>query len=289
MIKLPCQILILFTAISAVSTVSGQDNLPPVKKEDLHLFLLAGQSNMAGRGTVESQDQKAHPRVYVLTKEKTWKPAVDPLHFDKSVAGVGLGKTFGEILAEANPDVIIGLIPCAVGGSPIESWKPGGYHSQTKSHPYDDCLDRVSSVLEQGTLKAILWHQGESDSNSLRSPVYRQSLHELIERFRNKFESADLPFIVGQMGQFAERPWDEHRELVDQVHQSLPAEVENTAFVSSDELNHRGDKVHFDSASYREFGRRYAAAYTELYSPKSKTEPRRLLRRMRSLKLGPKR
>ena len=84
MIKLPCQILILFTAISAVSTVSGQDNLPPVKKEDLHLFLLAGQSNMAGRGTVESQDQKAHPRVYVLTKEKTWKPAVDPLHFEKS-------------------------------------------------------------------------------------------------------------------------------------------------------------------------------------------------------------
>ena len=91
------------------------------------------------------------------------------------------------------------------------------------------------------------------------------------------------------MGQFAERPWDEHRELVDQVHQSLPAEVENTAFVSSDELNHRGDKVHFDSASYRELGRRYAAAYAELYSPKSKTEPRRLLRRMRSLKLGPKR
>ena len=87
--------------------------LPP--KEKFHLFLLVGQSNMAGRGTLEEQDKKPHARVLMLNKAGEWVPAVDPLHFDKPAAGVGLGKTFATLIAEANPDVTIGLIPCAVG------------------------------------------------------------------------------------------------------------------------------------------------------------------------------
>ena len=104
-----------------VLPVMGQGELALPEKADFHLYLLAGQSNMAGRGKISSQDKVAHPRVFVLTKANQWEPAVDPLHFDKSVAGVGLGKTFGEVIADANPNVVIGLIPCAVGGSPIES------------------------------------------------------------------------------------------------------------------------------------------------------------------------
>ena len=45
------------------------------------------------------------------------QPAVEPLHFDKpKIVGVGLGLAFGKAMAEAEPDVTIGLIPCAVGG-----------------------------------------------------------------------------------------------------------------------------------------------------------------------------
>ena len=36
-------------------------NLPT--KEKFHLFLLIGQSNMAGRGIIEAQDRIPHPRV----------------------------------------------------------------------------------------------------------------------------------------------------------------------------------------------------------------------------------
>lgn len=227
-----------------------------------HLFLLAGQSNMAGRGKVEPQDRQPHERVLMLDKSGKWVPAVDPLHFDKpNVVGVGLGKSFGIAYAEAHPGITVGLVPCAVGGSPISAWQPGGYHSQTKSHPYDDTLARMSVALKSGTLKGILWHQGESDSKAGLSEVYEQKLHELIARLRSELGSPQVPFIAGQMGQFEERPWNDHRRRVDAAQQALPTLVPRTGFVSSDRLKHRGDEVHFDSESYRELGRRYYRVY----------------------------
>jgi len=60
-------------------------------------FLLVGQSNMAGCGTVEAQDKTPHPRVLMLNMADAWVPAIDPLHFDKPAAGVGLGKTFATL------------------------------------------------------------------------------------------------------------------------------------------------------------------------------------------------
>ena len=139
---------------------------PKIPREKFHLFLLVGQSNMAGRGKVAEGDRKPHPRVLMLSREKKWVPAVDPMHFDKPrMVGVGLGRTFGIAVAEGDPGIHVGLIPCAVGGSPIRSWEPGGYHGQTKSHPWDDSLARARAALRDGTLKGILWHQGESDSN----------------------------------------------------------------------------------------------------------------------------
>jgi hypothetical protein len=86
-------------------------------------------------------------------------------------------------------------------------------------------------------------------------------LHRLIARMRLDFKSPNLPFIVGQLGQFEERPRDEARQLVDSVLRSLPDRVPHTGFASSDGLRHGGDEIHFDSASLREFGHRYFAAY----------------------------
>ncbi|MEQ9410177.1 MAG: sialate O-acetylesterase [Fuerstiella sp.] len=241
---------------------------PPTDASRFHLFLLAGQSNMAGRGRVEDVDREIHPRVLMLNKQLQWVPAQDPLHFDKpSIVGVGPGRTFAADYARQHPDVVIGLIPCAVGGSPITAWQPGGFHSSTETHPWDDALPRIREAQKQGVLKGILWHQGESDSNAKAAPAYQRRLHTLIERFRSELQSPDLPFIAGQMGQFAERPWDEHRHLVDAAHRGLPEHIRLTGFASSDGLQHKGDKVHFDAASCRELGHRYFAAYQQVTLP----------------------
>ena len=44
----------------------------------------------------------------------------------------------------------------------------------------------------------------------------------------------------------------------------LPNQVSNTAVVVSSGLKHKGDDVHFDTASLREFGKRYAKAMKAL-------------------------
>jgi hypothetical protein len=38
--------------------------------------------------------------------------------------------------------------------------------------------------------------------------------------------------------------------------------------VSAEGLKHKGDKIHFDSASFRELGKRYAEAFLRLRSAK---------------------
>ncbi len=255
--------LVFLCALLFANIAAAQEaKLPP--REKFHLFLLVGQSNMAGRGTVEAQDKTPHPRVLMLNKAETWVPAVDPLHFDKAAAGVGIGKTFATLYAEAHPGITVGLIPCAVGGSPIDSWRPGEFYKPTNSHPWDDAIRRAHVAQKSGTLTGILWHQGESDSNEKLAPGYEAKLHDLIARMRKELEVPDAPFIVGQMGKFAESPWNEAKLQVDKAHQDLPKKVQRTAFASAEGLKHRGDKVHFDSPSFREFGKRYFAAFQSL-------------------------
>lgn len=253
----------------AVSRAVAQDppatTPPPVAAEQLDLFLLVGQSNMAGRGELAAEDRVAPPRVLALNDQGAWVPAIDPLHFDKPAAvGVGLGRTFGIEIAQTSPQVTVGLIPCAVGGSPIDAWTPGTHYPPTNSHPWDDAIRRARLAMRSGQLKGILWHQGESDAQPGLADAYQAKLDDLIARFRKELGDENLPFIVGQMGQFPEKPWDEAKRRVDRAHRELPTRVRHTAFVSSDGLTHKGDEVHFDAAGYRELGRRYAQAYREL-------------------------
>ena len=255
--------LVFLCALLFANLAAAQNSALPAK-EKFHLFLLVGQSNMAGRGTVEEQDRTPHPRVLMLDKADAWVPAIDPLHFDKSAAGVGLGKTFATLYAAAHPGITVGLIPCAVGGSPIDVWKPGAFYTATKSHPWDDAIRRAQLALKSGTLTGILWHQGESDSTEKLAPGYEGKLHDLIARMRKELAAPEVPFVVGQMGKFAEAPWNDARVQVDKVHQDLPKKVKRTAFASAEGLKHRGDKIHFDSPSLREFGKSYFAAFQSL-------------------------
>jgi hypothetical protein len=260
-----CSSLDLPNAAAEAAAAESSPKPAAAAPQQLHLFLLVGQSNMAGRGQVEPADRVPIPHVFSLDAHGEWVPAVDPLHWDKPIAGVGLARSFAVEYLKRHPGANVGFIPAACGGSPISTWLPGAYFDGTSSHPYDDALARARKALSRGTLKGILWHQGESDRSPSLAPHYEAALTDLIGRFRRELQAPGVPFVIGQLGQFAGAgPWDASGLEVDRAQRSVAVKVPFSAFVSSDQLTSHADNLHFDAASLREFGKRYAAAFASI-------------------------
>ena len=240
----------LFAVLSAVALRGA------ATPDHLELFLLIGQSNMAGRAPVTPEDRVPHPRVFMLTQDRTWAPAVDPLHFDKpDIAGVGLGSTFGRVVADAEPKTVVGLIPAAFGGTSLDQWAPGG-------KLYRDAVDRTREAMKHGRLAGILWHQGESDSAKDKAATYAARFNRFIAQLRADLNAPDVPVVVGEIGRFGG-----NTEAINAAIASLPETVPHCGFVSSEGLKDKGDHLHFDRASLHELGRRYAAAWMRLAHP----------------------
>jgi len=257
--------VLLCAAVLAAERHAGSLAAARGQATPMQIFLLIGQSNMAGRAGVEPADRVPHARVRMLDRDARWVPAVDPMHFDKpAVAGVGPGRAFGLALVDADSTSEIGLVPAAVGGSPIEAWRPGEHYLPTDSHPWDDAIRRARVAMAAGTLRGILWHQGEADATPERAPLYAERLHALVRRLRTTLDAPEVPFLAGQIGHFADVPWTDAHVMVDAAHRALSQHVPHTAYVSAEYLTHQGDGVHFDAVSARLLGRRYAEAWTRL-------------------------
>jgi|GEM_PF-156850 len=240
--------------------------------DNFHLYLLIGQSNMAGRGAVTLEYASiSHPRVKMLNKDNEWVTAKHPLHFDKpSVVGVGPGLEFAIKMAEANPDITIGLIPSAVGGTGIDLWQPVGYDSVTDTHPYDDALIRAKRAMLSGVMKGILWHQGEGNSGSSYA-TWPAKVKELVNRLRLEFGNEKLPFIIGELGYY--------RSTSANINNLLPQlilEVPYTAIASAQDLL-SFDGTHFDSPSATTLGERYVQQILNVQQSIANTLPVKLI------------
>ena len=253
----------LFTLISfcAMSQTNNESPKTDVMDSSFDLYLLIGQSNMSGRGYITGKFiTEGNPNVFMLTKENQWVPAKNPLHFDKpKIVGVGPGLSFGIAMEKANPKHKIGLIPCAVGGTSIDTWKPGGYDEHTKTHPYDDMILHLQAAIKSGVLKGVLWLQGESDSKPEKAALYLPKLETLIKELRSVSGNPDLPFVAGQLGRYREE-----FQNINKVLKDLPAQVPYTAIASSKGLTDRGDKTHFTSESQEKMGQRMAKEMRKL-------------------------
>ena len=161
-------------------------------------------------------------------------------------------------------EIPVGSVLTMGGGSPISAWRPGQYFDQTKSNPWDDSIAAAKTAMKDGKLKAILWHQGESDAGPKDSPLHEERLTDLITRFRKELDAPDLPFIIGQLGRFPARPWNKDREAIDAAHKAVAAKMKNVAFVPIEDPESVGDNLHFDTATLRRFAQGYADAYLEI-------------------------
>ena len=247
-------------------TISAKDLNANSTKENFHLYLLMGQSNMAGRGKVEAIDTLTHPRVFMLDKAEHWVLAKDPLHFDKPGAGTGLGLTFGKIMANDDSDIKVGLIPTAVGGSSINAWFADSIHRQTNSYPYNDMIRRAKKAMESGTLKGIIWHQGESDSNSEQGvKEYTQKFEAMLDSLKSDLGISSIPVVMGEIGYFF-YPKAKFAEDMNGVIHQISNSNDCIGLVTAEGLNHKGDQTHFDADSYHSLGVRYASEMLKLQS-----------------------
>lgn len=220
---------------------------------------------MAGRGRLAARDLVPHKRVVALGKMNGWIPAADPLHFDKPVAGVGLGLTFGKTMAAADRSARVGLVPCARGGTSVTWWQKDAAAHPLFGSIYQDTLHRMKIARRAGTLKGVLWHQGESDM--ARPERYEELLVRFIADLRRDLEAPETPFVVGLLGMWREQDpkQAEGAKRINAILRGLPGEVNHCAVVDSEGLVNKPDDVgHFDAPSLREFGRRYAEAVRKL-------------------------
>nr|GLL44816.1 probable carbohydrate esterase At4g34215 [Ipomoea trifida] len=135
---------------------------------------------MAGRGNMHKNERNetvwdgvtpneclSNPSILRLAFNKSWVLAKEPLHADTDVTKarvcqVGPGMAFANQLLKRDTAVgVIGLVPCAIGGTTLNEWLPAA-----KAY-YNEMLIRTYAALQAsdgGQLRALLWFQGESDA-----------------------------------------------------------------------------------------------------------------------------
>jgi len=244
----------------------------PAEKEKFHVFLLMGQSNMSGYGAILPEDRKPVPLVVKLPTvgEMKWQPAAHPLHNRLPSDRFGLGLPFAVEYLTKNPGVVVGLIPLARGGAPIDSMKKG-------STIYADAMKKVKYAQTQGVIKGVLWHQGESDTVTRKAAdSYEKKLHQLIADLRKDVGNDRLPFIVGNLAEFYGTDKEHNApdrvkriDAVREVLRALPQKVPFTGFVeSTDCASPDKHMVHFDRKSYIILGTRYAEVFAKVTNAK---------------------
>lgn len=242
-------------ALLPISLVSGRDKAAQLPEMDIYLCI--GQSNMAGRGELTEEYADTLDNVWLLNSDGEMEPASNPLNKyssirkDLKLQGVGPAWSFAGTIADetGNP---VGLVVNARGGSSIDSWLKG-----SEDGYYEKALERVRQALKYGTLKAVIWHQGETDVDDPQA--YLPKLCKFVADLREDLGQPELPFVLGELAQWLQ--YDTAEEFNEML-RSAPGRISRCACVSSEDLTPLRDEndPHFDAPSQIVFGQRYAEA-----------------------------
>lgn len=230
------------------------------EQEKYDIYLLIGQSNMAGRAFAEGIDEDTLQNVllYKGIEGQPWEKAANPLNKYSTVRKemgmqrLGPGYTFARKTAEMNPGRTIALVVNAKGGTSLKEWAPGG-------KLYTEAVNRANAAAEWGTVKGILWHQGEGDAN--KADTYVDSLAVFVQSLRKDLGNDKIPFVAGQI-----YPRSATYAQFNEAILRIPDVIPNSAVVTSEGTS-SFDNLHFDAASQRKMGERYAEKMGQLVKP----------------------
>lgn len=137
------------------------------------IFVIAGQSNASGRGTnnqvcIGSGGKKAYNYSNADTLSELADPVdnaigqVDSVSLDSGSATGSVWPLLAtQIIAETANNVL--FVPTAHGGTSITEWLPGVDHEDRSTH-YGNMIYRARRAMAYGTLKCVVWWQGETDA-----------------------------------------------------------------------------------------------------------------------------
>ncbi len=279
--------LFIICALMAIPALRMMAEVDP----NFYIYICFGQSNMEGNAQPEAIDKKDIDNRFRLLAtcnfsspsrtKGTWYKATPPLVSPNG----GLGPTdyFGRMMCESLPDSIrIGVIPVAMGGSPIEMFDKDKYQQKlqqnpndwwatlAKNHyggnPYGRIIEMAKKAQTVGVIKGILLHQGCSNCGDPNWPnmvkkIYNDMLTDL------NLAADTVPLFVGEVEYAGAGTNPESGGCASHNTQvaRIPSVIPTGHVVSAKDCpGNNVDPWHFSAYGYRKLGARYAgeALYT---------------------------
>lgn len=229
------------------------------------LYLLTGQSNMAGYGRDAAYDPPALG-VHLYKNNGKWDIASHPLNDsldtiypenreDGSATSPAL--SFGRILKE-KLNVPIGLVQASLGGSPLSRW-----HPEEEASLYNGMMRRIPVV---GKVKGVIWYQGCSDANEECCHTYYDRFKRMVELWRGQL--GNIPVITVQLNRWAGNlsnddtvrlETDRYWGIIRDAQRRIAVDVTGVCIVPSMDLP-MSDGIHNNSGANTIIGYRMAMA-----------------------------
>lgn len=202
-----------------------------------------------------------------------WCEAAAPLC--RPNTGLTPADWFGRTLIETLPDNIrVGVIHVAIGGIRIEGFMPDQIAEYVKTapgwmkgmleaygnNPYERLVTLAKRAQQDGVIKGVLMHQGESNTGD---PEWAQKVQSVYDHLLGdlQLKPEEVPLLAGEVVQAnGEGQCVAMNKQIDE----LPKTLHTAHVVSSTGCSNGPDKLHFDAAGYRELGRRYGEKMLEL-------------------------
>ncbi|XP_060199396.1 probable carbohydrate esterase At4g34215 [Lycium barbarum] len=270
------EILLILMFISAllylrwIRSRNNQDHLLTNRSTDKlnkQIFILAGQSNMAGQGGVHNfswdgiiprECQPNPDNILRLWVNMKWGIAHEPLNYGVDClhnCGIVPGMAFANAILKQDPNFrVIGLVPCSRSGTGIHAWIRG-------SLPYDQLLTKAKVALRDGgTIRGLLWYHGESDSKyKSTARCYKSKFIKFIQDIRTDLNSPLLPVLVVVL-HYPKPPFV--GKFVHVVRQAqMDIELPNVIKVDANGLPVGSDGIHLTTQAQVQLGNMMAQAF----------------------------
>jgi len=268
---------IFFLFLLSIFSISNSEPDP-----NFHIYLAFGQSNMEGQGEIEAQDIANVPERFKLLAsvdmptqgriKGNWYTAIPPLC--RGYTRLGVTDYFGRELVENLPeDISIGLINVAIGGASIDLFdedkveeyipeQPDWFQNIAKEygeHPYKLLVQLGKIAQNDGVIKGILMHQGETNTGDEEWPKNVKKIYDnLINDL--SLDPEKVPLLVGEVVD------EEHQGccfIHNKIIEKIPDVIPNSYIVKSTDVPTQ-DGAHFTSEGYRTMGRRYAQVMLDI-------------------------